>query len=158
MVGRGGFANDAQDLGVLLQAFVAAGACVLAQNAALVEQLDTVVVVGLGVAGGEAADFTHGDVAVGDGIGGEVEGIGGSLVLEDEDVGRVGVGTGESRGRKAIAVVVMLRRRIDVVGSEVVVVCFRDCWGRLAGIGGERGVTTAGRPESAPGRHGGEEQ
>ena len=70
----------------MLEAFIAAGAGVVAEDSAFVEQFDAVVVFDFGLSGGETADFADCYVSVGDCVGGEVKRVGCTAVLEDEDV------------------------------------------------------------------------
>lgn len=110
--GRGegsGFADNTHDLGILLETLVAAGAGVITEDFPLVEELDPVVVVRFGFSGSEVAYFADGYVAVGDGVGGEVEGISRAAVLEDEDIGDAGgIVSSNARGWETVAIAVVL--------------------------------------------------
>ncbi len=102
---------------------------------------------------GTMTDLADSDVAIGDGIGGEVEGIDGVAVLQDEDVGRIGVGSSDpvrSRSREVVAIIAMLHWRINVFWAKIVVIGFGDGRRGLARGGSEWGVTaTAGGPDTA---------
>ncbi len=79
--GRDGFADDAEQLALLFQPFGVAGFGVVFEDAALVEQFDASLVVGVGLSGGFFAQVADGQVAVADAEGAEVERVGDASVL-----------------------------------------------------------------------------
>ena len=83
-VGVGGY--DEHDFAVLFEVFILAGAVVVVEGFAFVEELDAAVVVGFGFAGGESTHFADLQTAFGYVEGVEVEGIGDAFVSEDEGV------------------------------------------------------------------------
>lgn len=80
-VARDGFADDAEQLALLLQPFGFAGLGVVFEDPALVEEFDASWVVGAGLSGGFLSQVADGEVAVADGEGGEVERVGDASVL-----------------------------------------------------------------------------
>lgn len=85
-VGGDGFADDAEELALLLEAFGFAGLEVVLENAAFVEQFDAARVVGAGLAGGFFAQVADRQIAVADAVGGEVQRVGDASVFQAYDV------------------------------------------------------------------------
>ena len=65
-------ADDAHDFAVLFEVFVFAGAVVVAELLAFIEELDAARIIGLGLSGCCAADITDTDVALGNVEGGKM--------------------------------------------------------------------------------------
>lgn len=80
-LGRDGFADDAEQLALLLQPFGVAGLGVVFEDAPLVEEFDASLVVRVGLSGGFLAQVADGEVAVADAEGAEVERVGDASVL-----------------------------------------------------------------------------
>lgn len=131
---------------------------VVVEGFAFVDEFDAARVFAFGFARGEAADFVDFEVAFGDGEGGEVEGVGGTFVAEDEDIGgelgldAAGAVGGAIAGEAIVVVAVVVAGRgvvgVRVVVDYVMVVIFCDAGGRDAGVG-EGGVAPSAGPVAA---------
>ena len=150
---RGG--DDAHDFAVLFQVFVFAGAEVVAEGFAFVDEGYAAGVVGFGLFGCDAAEVADGDVSFCDVEGREVEGVRGAFVFHYYDVGIEvwGVDSADVAGRvavggEAVAVVSTAGGGSGVV-DDVVVVIFCDSRGRAAGVGEGRVAPPTAWPVAA---------